>query len=61
VLQVRVAGGGAAEARRLSFRALSIEQIGHVYETLLDHSARRATQPVLGLTRHEEPGAGSAN
>jgi len=31
------------EARRLSFRALDIEQIGHVYEGLLDHEARRAT------------------
>jgi hypothetical protein len=37
------------EARRLSFRALDIEQIGHVYEGLLDHTARRATEPVLGL------------
>src|SRR5438094_916830 len=37
------------EARRLSFRALDIEQIGHVYEGLLDRTARRATEPVLGL------------
>jgi hypothetical protein len=37
------------EARRLSFRALDIEQIGHVYEGLLDHTAKRATEPVLGL------------
>src|SRR5439155_24065480 len=36
------------EARRLSFRALDIEQIGHVYEGLLDHTAKRATEPVLG-------------
>jgi hypothetical protein len=49
VLQVRVTGGGPAEARRLSFRALDIEQIGHVYEGLLDHTAVRATEPVLGL------------
>ena len=28
------------EARRLSFRGLDIEQIGHVYEGLLDHTAR---------------------
>ena len=33
------------EARRLSFRALDIEQIGHVYEGLLDHTAKRATNP----------------
>ena len=47
-LQVRVPGGGA-EPRRLSFRALDIEQIGHVYEGLLDHTARRAADTVLGL------------
>lgn len=57
ILQVRVPGGGPAEARRLSFRALDIEQIGHVYENLLDHTAVRATGPVLGLagTRDKEP------
>lgn len=49
MLQVRVPGGGPAEARRLSFRALDIEQIGHVYEGLLDHTAVRASGPVLGL------------
>src|SRR5262249_47605136 len=49
VLQVKVPGGGPAEARRLSFRALDIEQIGHVYEGLLDHTAKRATKPYLGL------------
>jgi hypothetical protein len=46
-LQMRVQG--STEARRLSFRALGIEQIGHVYEGLLDHTARRADGPVLGL------------
>lgn len=50
LLQMKVPGGGPAEARRLSFRALDIEQIGHVYEGLLDHQAARATEPVLGLT-----------
>lgn len=56
-LQVKVPGGGAAESRRLSFRALDIEQIGHVYEGLLDHTAKRATEPVLGLlgTKDKEP------
>jgi hypothetical protein len=48
-LQVKVQNGGPAERRRLSFRALDVEQIGHVYEGLLDHTARRATQPVIGL------------
>lgn len=42
VLQVKVPGGGRAEARLLSFRALGIEQIGHVYEGLLDHTATPA-------------------
>lgn len=49
ILQVKVPGGGAAEARRLSFRALDIEQIGHVYEGLLDHTAKRAKDVVLGI------------
>ncbi len=49
MLQVRVAGGGPAEARRISFRALDIEQIGHIYEGLLDHSAFRSRDTVLGL------------
>jgi len=57
LLQIKVPGGGPAEARRLSFRALDIEQIGHVYEGLLDHTAKRATEPFLGLTgtRSKEP------
>lgn len=41
--------GGVTEARRLSFRALDVEQIGHVYEGLLDHSALRAESVVIGL------------
>lgn len=55
LLQVKVPGGGPAEARRLSFRALDIEQIGHVYEGLLDHTAKRATEPTLGLFGKKEP------
>jgi hypothetical protein len=49
--------GGAVERRRLSFRALDIEQIGHVYEGLLDHTAKRATEPILGLlgAKNREP------
>ena len=56
VLQVRVPGGGV-ESRKLSFRALDIEQIGHVYEGLLDHTAVRATEPILGLegSKAKEP------
>ena len=57
VLQVRLPGGGPAMPRKLSFRALSILQIGHVYEGLLDHTAVKATEPVLGLSgsRDNEP------
>src|SRR6266568_1256273 len=47
-LQVRVPGG-SVEPRRLSFRGLDIEQIGHVYEGLLDHTAKRAQTTILGL------------
>ncbi|HEY4035901.1 MAG TPA: DNA methyltransferase, partial [Ktedonobacteraceae bacterium] len=56
-LQVRV--GGIVEPRRLSFRGLDIEQIGHVYEGLLDHTARRAQTTILGLigTSDSEPEA----
>jgi len=45
------------EARRLSFRALDIEQIGHVYEGLLDHTAKRATETVVSLAaaKGDEP------
>jgi hypothetical protein len=56
LLQVKTPGG-ERQARRLSFRALDIEQIGDVYEGLLDHTALRATEPVLGLsgTKDSEP------
>ena len=50
LLRVKVPGGGPAEALRLSFSALDVEQIGHVYEGLLDHTAVRARETVLGLT-----------
>jgi hypothetical protein len=57
LLRVKVPGGGPAEARRLSFRALDIEQIGHVYEGLLDRTVKRALEPILGLagSRDHEP------
>ncbi|QHE76132.1 Eco57I restriction-modification methylase domain-containing protein [Hydrogenophaga sp. PBL-H3] len=56
-LRIRGGAGGTTETRRVSFRALGVEQIGHVYEGLLDHTAVRATEPVLGLkgTRRKEP------
>ena len=48
---------GRDEAVRLSFRALGVEQIGHVYEGLLDRTAARADDVLLGLTagQQEEP------
>ena len=49
LLRTRVPGSSETSARRLSFRALDIEQIGHVYEGLLDHTAKRASEMVLGL------------
>ncbi|MEX1115857.1 MAG: hypothetical protein WEB53_11455 [Akkermansiaceae bacterium] len=55
ILRVKVPGGGPAEARRVSFRALDIEQIGHVYEGLLDHTGRRAGEITLGLSGKNEP------
>ncbi len=49
--------GGTSEARKLSYRALDIEQIGHVYEGLLDHVAVRVDTNTLGLlgTKDKEP------
>jgi hypothetical protein len=49
--------GGRTEARKLSYRALDIEQIGHVYEGLLDHVAVRVDADTLGLagTKDKEP------
>jgi len=47
-LQTRIPGG-SVEPRRLSFRGLDIEQIGHVYEGLLDHTAKRVNTTILGL------------
>lgn len=54
-LEVEVPGG--RERRALSFRALGVEQIGHVYEGLLDHTAIRADEPAVGLvgTTKKEP------
>lgn len=56
-LRIKVGPGGKVETRRISFRALGVEQIGHVYEGLLDHTAMRANETVLGLrgTRKKEP------
>ena len=42
---VRDAGG----ARTISFEGLDVEQIGYVYEGLLEHTVERVDEPVLGL------------
>lgn len=39
----------------LSYRALDVEQIGHVYEGLLDHTAVRISDTALGLSGKLEP------
>ncbi len=39
----------------LSYQALDVEQIGHVYEGLLDHTALRITDTALALGGNKEP------
>ena len=46
-LQILEQSGGAI---LLSYRALDVEQIGHIYEGLLEHTAARAPEITLGLT-----------
>ena len=47
--------GGWQEARRLSFRSLGVEQIGHVYEGLLDHGVVQVTAEAVALTGKNDP------
>jgi len=42
------------ERRKLTFRALDVEQIGYVYEGLLELEVRTATEVVLQLTRSKD-------
>jgi hypothetical protein len=44
----------SGERRRLTFRALDVEQIGYVYEGLLELEVRTADDVVLGLQRPRE-------
>ena len=44
-----ISESGSKERRRLSFRSLDVEQIGHVYEGLLDHGAVRVANVEVGL------------
>ncbi|MCC6808073.1 MAG: restriction endonuclease [Deltaproteobacteria bacterium] len=59
-LQMKGGANGERERRRLSFAGLDVEQIGHVYEGLLDHTTYRAKAPMLGLIGKggEEPELG---
>ncbi len=47
--ELRFSQGGVTETRRLTYRALDVEQVGHVYEGLLDHSAVKAADTAVGL------------
>lgn len=42
------------QRQRLSFRALDIEQIGHIYEGLLEYKASRADEFMVGLVGNKE-------
>ena len=53
VQYVRVGRGKSAELRKLSFRALDVEQIGYVYEGLLSFDGFRAEDLVVGLIGKE--------
>jgi hypothetical protein len=46
---------GRKAAERLSYQSLNVEQIGHVYEGLLEFSCRRVDLPHVGLTGKLEP------
>ena len=52
VQYVRIRG----ERRRLTFRALDVEQIGYVYEGLLELEVRTATEPVIKLRKQGKKG-----
>ncbi|MFC5828477.1 Eco57I restriction-modification methylase domain-containing protein [Nonomuraea insulae] len=49
VQYVQLGTGKTRERRKLSFRALDVEQIGYVYEGLLSYDGTRATDTVVGL------------
>ena len=59
VLRFR-SSGGVTDTRRLSYRHVHVEQIGHIYERLLDHDAVTAEHVVLALRGKpgEEPEIG---
>ncbi|MEV7185583.1 hypothetical protein [Kitasatospora sp. NPDC093102] len=60
VQYVQIGKGKQKERRRLTFRALDVEQIGYVYEGLLSYDGQRAMDTVVGLIgpvglEHEVP------
>lgn len=63
VQYVEAGTGKNRERRKLSFRALGVEQIGYVYEGPLSFEAFRAADTVVGLIgkpgREEEPNSPS--
>ncbi|TDE34189.1 type IIL restriction-modification enzyme MmeI [Actinomadura sp. 6K520] len=46
---------GKAAAERLSYKGLDVEQIGHVYEGLLEFSCLKVDEPYVGLLGRNEP------
>ncbi|MFF3855262.1 Eco57I restriction-modification methylase domain-containing protein [Micromonospora sp. NPDC002575] len=55
LLMLRREGRASIEAMPLSYRSLDVEQIGYVYEGLLDHSGLRARETVLALRGPAQP------
>jgi hypothetical protein len=55
LLMLRREGRASIEAKPLSYRSLDVEQIGYVYEGLLDHSGLRAEEIVLALVGPAQP------
>ena len=49
LLVLRFHSSSGIDTRRLSYRHVDVEQIGHIYERLLDHDAVTAEHVVLGL------------
>ena len=59
VLRFR-SSGGVTDTRRLSYRHVDVEQVGHIYERLLDHDVVIADHVVVGMRGKpgEEPELG---
>ncbi len=53
LLNIKVRSGRSTVTQRVSYKALDVEQIGHCYEGLLDHSSVRIDALAVGLTGPE--------